>query len=147
MADQNEKLSQQVPQPGGMILRPDYVKGFVPTASRPPDRLFYLLDKQDDRVWEVDGYKQPTADGMRPAWMLILSCPVCRNNLTLDSTRKHLEITEEGIQSDVFRCSHGAQFGGVCPFSIALDRPRNKEERQVQVLGRWYKIDAVAKRA
>ena len=141
----DSKLSQ-VPQPGGMIVRPDLVKGFVPTAQKPPDRLFYLLNPHDDLVWEVDAYKQPTMDGMKPAWLLILSCPICRNHLTLDSTKKHLEITDEGIESDVFRCSHSAQFGGVCPFTIALDKP-SKSQRQVQVQGRWYKIDAVAKRA
>lgn len=144
MSDQ-AKLSETVPTAPGMILRPDYVRGFVPTATNKPDRLFYLLDTKDDCVWEVDAYKSPGESG-RANWMLILACPVCRNHLVLDSTKKRLEVTDEGIQSDVFRCAHDAQFGGICPYQIALDRP-NKNQRQVQVQGQWYRIDAVTKAA
>jgi len=134
-----------LPNPGGMILRPDYVKGYLPTAQRPPDRLFYLLDVREDLVWEVDGYKTQLTSGDF-SWLFVIACPICRNHLTLDSTRKKVEVTREGIQSEEFRCSHPAEFGGTCPFAIALERPRSREQREVCVRGRWYRIDAVVKR-
>jgi len=135
------------PAPAGMILRPDLVKGYLPTASKPPDRLFYLLDLQRDLVYEIDGYKLPAENGTKPGWMLVLCCPVCNNHLTLDSTKKKLEVTEEGIESEVFRCSHPAQFGGICSYAIVLDRPKSQAERRVQVHGVWFRVDAVARRA
>lgn len=148
MSDQTVKLDPNNPAlkaSPGMILRPDYVRGFVPTTTSVPSRLFYLLDTKNDCVWEVDAYRSPGENG-RVNWMLVLVCPVCRNHLVLDSTKKKLEITTEGIESDVFRCSHDAQFGGVCPYQVALDRP-SKSQRQVQVSGVWYHIDAVTRRA
>jgi uncharacterized protein YbaR (Trm112 family) len=138
------QAQQQAP---GMIVRPGLVKGFLPTATKPPDRLFYILYLQDDLVWECDGYKKPAENGTQPGWMIVLTCPICRNHLTLDTTKKKVEITAEGIQSESFRCSHPAEFGGVCPFEIVLARPSRKSERQVQVQSRWYKIDAVARNA
>lgn len=147
MSSEDKALQHGMPNPGGMILRPDYVKGYLPTAQRAPDRLFYLLDPFRDLVWEVDGYRHPAAEGGTPYWILVLTCPTCRNHLILDTSKKKVEIDKEGIQSEEFRCSHPAEFGGVCPFAVALDRPRSQEQREVCVQGRKYRIDAVVKRA
>jgi len=122
-----------------MIVRPDLVKGHLPTATAQPDRLFYIL--HEDVLWECDGYKHPGAGN---DFMIVLTCPACGNHLTLDSRKKKLEITEEGILSETFQCSHRAQFGGPCPWTVVLDRPRG-DNRRVQVNGRWYTVDAVAR--
>ena len=129
------------PAPAGMIARPGLVKGYLPTATKPPDRVFYIL--YQDILWECDGYRAPGEPGAQPHWLIVLICPRCGENLTLNTSKKKVEITPEGLQSEPFRCSHPAEFGGVCPFTVALEKPKGAE-RRAQVNGRWYNVDAVA---
>lgn len=130
---------RDAPAAPGLIVRPDLVRGYTPAATAKPDRLFYIA--HEDVIWECDGYQQP---GPGDGWLIVLTCPACGNHLTLNSRKKRLEVTEEGILSESFQCSHRAEFGGTCPWTVVLDRPR-PSERRVMVNGRWYMLDAVAR--
>ena len=128
-------VSNQVATPGQA--------GGLHSQEAAADRYFYILDAKDDRVWEWDGYPNPEGNG---EWLIQLMCPLCENNLTLTSINKKLEITEEGIQSaDPLRCSHEAEFGGICKWGVVLELPK-PSEREATVNGQRVLLDAVAKR-
>lgn len=130
------------------ILRPDHVQGALPIAQRRPDRLFYVL--YGDTVWELDGYRvgpreQPD-DGPDVCWTIHLACPRCHQNLLLDSLKKHLKVHPgQGLEAEPLHCSYRAEFGGPCPFGVALDLPSKRSDREVLVNGQRLLIDAVAR--
>ena len=124
------------------VLNPQEARGLASREAQ-ADRYFYILDAVDDRIWEWDGYPNPDGDGH---WLIQLVCPLCNNNLTLTSIRKKLEITKEGLQSaEPIRCSHPADFGGICKWGVVLELPR-PSERVAMVAGQEVRLDAVAKR-
>lgn len=130
------------------IITPNEVKGFLGSDARKPDRLFYILF--EDQIWEWDGYCVHTAD--RDCWSINIVCPRCHNNLRLDSTLKRLQVTADSLETDEpIRCSHVAEFGGLCSWRVELAPPRKREERYIEVgsptgVAR-IKIDAVARNA
>lgn len=133
-----------------IVVRPNEVKGFVTTGGRKPDRFFYIL--YGDTVWECDGYRVgPTAapdDSPEVNWSLLIICPKCGGNLRIDSLKKHLgvEAGQAGLESEPLQCSYKAEFSGLCPFRVVLERPSKRHERVVTVDGgRQVRIDAVAK--
>jgi hypothetical protein len=149
------QVDQAHPTPrSSFLVQPELVRGCVETKSTKVDRFFYVLykDTDVDQLWEVDGYRmgpvQAPDDDSHLTWTFHITCPKCRNNLLLDSTKKKIQVYREcGIESEVFRCGHPAQFGGPCPFGVALELPRKREERTVVIEGgRIVKVDAVAKR-
>jgi hypothetical protein len=142
-----------IPRPNkNFIVRPNEVKGFLPTASAKPDRFFYVL--YGDTVLEWDGYRiGPVGapdDSREVNWTLLVMCPKCHNNLKLDSLQKHLEVEarQAGIQSEPIQCSYKIEFGTLCTWRVVLERPTKRHDRIVTVDGgRQIVIDAVAKDA
>lgn len=134
-----------------MIIRPDEVRGMHTAASRPPNRYFYLL--YGDTVWECDGYRVGPEgapdDSPEVNWSILLVCPVCHNNLRIDSIKKHLQVERgaAGLDTEPIRCSYKAEFGGLCRFCVVLEKPSRRSDREVIVNGRRIIIDAVAKDA
>lgn len=128
---------------GGRIIRPNEVKTLDDYARREPDRYFYILFGDD--VWECDGYM--IKDDGKELWTILIRCPVCNQNLKLDSEKKSLRIDDKGLElKDTIQCSWPGQFGGLCNFHVAVEPPRKFEDRMVRVAGRQLKIDAVARR-
>lgn len=132
-----------------MIFTPNHVQVVTPNAVQPPDRYFYLLS--GDTVWECDGYRTGPAhlpdDSPEVHWLINFCCPVCRQNLNLDSSKKKLRVTPgQGLDTEELRCAYVAQFGGLCPFDAVLESPQRQSDRIVDVNGRKFKIDAVVKR-
>jgi len=102
-----------------------------------PQRRFNIL--YQDVVWEVDGYQ--TGD----LWLLLMICPKCGNNLSIKSDQKPLKVSPDGLEvGDPIRCSHPAEFGGICPFHVVLERPA-KKDRVACVEGINRHVDAVAR--
>jgi hypothetical protein len=141
-----------VPRPSSLIVKPNEVRGFLPTAEATPDRYFYVL--YGDTVLEWDGWRtgNPNApDGADEVnWSILLMCPKCRNNLRLDSLQKHLmvESGQSGISSEPIQCSYKGEFGGLCSFRVVLERPSRKCDKIVTVNGgKRIRIDAIAKDA
>lgn len=132
----------------GLILTPNLVKGVQTVGQRMPDRFFYIL--YGDLVWECDGYRVGGAEGApdgdnNVSWTINLICPECHGSLLLDSHKKKLQIESRsaGLESaEPIRCSHPAQFGGVCPWQVVLER----SGKRVEVNGQWVFLDAVARR-
>lgn len=142
-----------VPKPKNLIVKPNLVRGFLPTARAKVDRFFYVL--YGDMVLEWDGYRiggaagaPDGADGVN--WSILLMCPRCHNNLRLDSLQKHLgvESGQAGLSSEPIRCSYKAEFGGLCSWRVVLERPSKRHDRIVTVDGGLkIAIDAIAKDA
>lgn len=136
--------------PRGSIIRPDEVRVMNTVGASRPDRFFYVL--YHDTVFEWDGYRVgPSAapDGAAEVdWSILLVCPKCGRNLKLDSILKHLgvESGQSGLESEPIQCSYKAEFGGLCPWRIVLERP-GRSDQVVSVMGRKVKIDAVARDA
>lgn len=146
--------SSVLPRPSkNLIVTPNRVQGFLPTAKAKPDRYFYVL--YGDMVLEWDGYRiggevgaPDGADGVN--WSILLMCPRCHNNLRLDSLQKHLSVEsgQAGISSEPIRCSYKAEFGGLCSWRVVLERPSKRHDRIVTVDGgKRIAIDAVARDA
>jgi hypothetical protein len=131
------------------IVRPDEVKTCDDYARRKPDRYFYIIFEEN--VWECDGYKIER-DGAEPLWTILLICPMCRQNLKLDSTKKKILIDEQGLHlAEPIACAWPGEFGTACNFQVAIEPPRKAEDKMVRVNGmdgrpRQVKIDAVARR-
>lgn len=142
-----------VPRPNkNFVVTPNEVKGFLPTASRRPDRFFYVL--YGDTVLEWDGYRVGPVgapdDDPQVNWSVLLVCPRCHNNLRLDSLQKHLEVESgaAGLQSEPIQCSYKVEFGTLCTWRVVLERPTKRHNRIVTVDGgRQIVIDAVARDA
>jgi hypothetical protein len=139
-----------------LIVRPDYVKGFADTASKKVDRYFYIIYLEE--CWECDGYrigpKDLPDDHPSVHWTILLRCPVCHNNLMLDSTKKKLQVSRpSGLETaEPIRCSYKAEFGGLCKWSVVLESPRRREDKQISVrlddnIVKTVLVDAVAKKA
>lgn len=140
-----------VPKPKNLLVTPNEVKGFLPTAGKRPDRFFYVL--YADQVLEWDGYRVGPAgapdDSPEVSWSILIMCPRCHNNLKLDNLLKHLEIEagRAGLQSEPIQCAY-KDFGTLCPWRVVLERPSRRSDRIVTVEGgRQIVIDAIAKDA
>jgi len=131
-------------QQSGRIIRPDEVKTLDDYATRKPDRYFYILF--EEAVWECDGY-MVKEEGKEPLWTILIVCPMCRQNLKLDSTKKKLRIDDKGLElAEPIACAWPGEFGTACNFQVAIEPPRKSEDKYVRVNGRQVKVDAVAKR-
>jgi len=135
--------------PSQQIFTPTHVRAVSKNMVAPPDRYFYLLS--GDTVWQCDGYRTGSAelpdDHPDVKWLINFNCPICHNNLSLDSTKKKLRVTPgQGLDTDELRCSYIAQFGGWCPFDAVLESPQRAGDKTVTVDGKKIKIDAVVKR-
>jgi len=132
------------------IIRPDEVRTLDTHSERKPDRYFYII--YGEHVWECDGYLAPGEPGSEPQWMIILTCPVCRQNLTINSQKKKLMIDEKGLHvAESIACSHPGEFGAPCKFKVAIEPPSKREDQHAMVtcvdgISRQVKVDAVAKR-
>lgn len=131
------------------IVRPNEVKTLDNYAGRKPDRYFYILFEEN--IWECDGYVV-NQEGSEPLWSILLVCPLCKQNLKLDSDKKKLLIDEQGLHlAEPIACAWPGEFGTACNFRVAIDPPRKREDKVVRVTGmdgisRQVKIDAVARR-
>lgn len=143
----SEKWTPPAP---GITIRPDRVTGYLDTATKLPDRIFKVLYREDDAVWEIDGYRIGPREAPDSApelhWTFHITCPKCKNNLLLDSKKKKIEIDPDGIQTEAFRCSHPGMFGGICGFTFVLERPSKREDRVVLVQGVQHRIDAIVRK-
>jgi hypothetical protein len=141
----NEFTSQEsslwTPPKRNLIVSPHEVRGIAGDYRAPIDRYFRIL-YPNESVCECEGYT--VGQGTETCWRIEMLCPKCNRNIQLDSTRKGLHVTQEGVESDVFRCSWPAEFGGVCAFRGALELPKKREDKQVYLEdGRLVSIDAV----
>ena len=131
-----------VPRP---TMRPDHVQGFVAESTAHVDRHFYVLEKNgmaEDRVWEFDGYK--AGDN----WCVHIVCPICGQNLKLDSTKKKFQVTPEGIETgEPIKCSWPGTFGQIeCKWAVEFVPPRRDDRVVTLKGGDKIQIDAVARR-
>ena len=124
-------------------MQPQHI--VLPGQQAQPTRIFYVLDltSTHEFVWEIDGYKVPDGKTGNDLWMLNIVCPTCLNNLTIDSTKKAMEVSEESLSVELFRCSHPAQFGGQCPFTAAIEPPRGNQKTAVTHDGIRRRMDGV----
>jgi hypothetical protein len=131
------------------IIRPDEVKTLDNYAGSEPDRYFYII--YEEHVWECDGYRI-RQEGSEDLWTILLVCPICRQNLKIDSTKKKLLIDDKGLHlAEPIACAWPGEFGTACNFRVAIEPPRKREDQMVRVIGpdglsRQVKIDAVARR-
>ena len=100
----------------------------------------------EDTVWECDGY------AVGDLWSILIICPVCRQNLKIDSTKKPMRIDEKGLElADPIRCSYPGDFGTPCPFCVAIEPPKKADLYQEIRCGdgqvRKVKLDAIARKA
>jgi len=114
---------------GPSIMKDDCVRGVVRQDNlQNPDRYFYLLDPLTDAVWEVDGYRQPAADGEKVEWMLLLKCPACHSDLRLSTAKKQVEITARGLETgEPIGCAWFVDtdgYKGLCPWRAELQPPK-----------------------
>jgi hypothetical protein len=135
------------------IITPHHVRGFVGHDERRPDRLFYVLWLEDDTVWEIDGYRlgpmESPDDASDVLWSINLFCPKCRQNIRLDSTKKHIHVHRgRGLETaEPMRCPWPAEFGGLCSFAAVLELPKPSLREVRLTNGTPVRLDAVAKRA
>lgn len=150
--DGSPSATECVAQPR-LILRPDYVKGFADTAKKKIDRYFYVLCGEE--LWQCDGYRvgPPELPDDHPSvsWNILLICPVCHNNLMLDSVKKKIQVSRPfGLETaEPIQCSYKAEFGGLCKWHVVLEPPKKCMEVVVQLdegVRRAVLVDAVAKR-
>lgn len=134
-----------VPIPDTPIVNPNEVKGFVGSHEIPPDRYFYLLNESDESLWQVDGYC------VGDNWSINLICPVCGNNLRLDSTKKRFQVTEAGIETDEpIQCPYPGEFGGMCRFRVEFQLPRGEKFFDFRLADgsvKRLRVDALIRRA
>lgn len=113
------------------IMKKDEVKGVVGHASTYPDRWIYVLDTSDDRIWEWDAYKRQDPVTKEHYWEVLIQCPVCRDNLRLDSRKKQINIGEtHGVETgEPFFCGNIYEkdgFTGRCTWGCEL-KPHDGE--------------------
>lgn len=115
-----------------------------------PTRIFYVLDltATHEFIWEIDGYCIHDGKTGRDLWTLHIECPKCRQNLTVDCTKKKVEVTSEGLFIEPFACTHHGDFGQIfCGFRAAIEPPKGSQRFSEDQNGRKIKIDGVFKRA
>lgn len=131
------------------IVRPDEVKTLDNFAGADPDRYFYMLF--EEKVWECDGYCIKR-EGEEPLWTILIVCPLCKQNLKIDSTKKKLLIDDKGLHlAEPIACAWPGEFNTPCNFRVAIEPPRRAEDKMCRVTGqdgvsRQVKVDAVAVR-
>lgn len=113
----------------GPLVRPDQVRGVMGHAPADrPTRRFHVMDTRGttDYVWEIEGYLRKGEDG-RPLWLLHLICPQCDRALSIRGDRKAIEVTEETIEVEEFRCSWSGDFGQLtCGFAAGIVKPKER---------------------
>ena len=114
-----------------------------------PTRLFYVTDftPSHEIVYEIDGYCIKDGKTGRDLWTLHIVCPNCRKNLTIECTKKALEIPSESLAVECFRCTHPAEFGGICSFQEAIEPPKGNQKTTYDEHGRRIRVDGVYRRA
>jgi len=136
-------------QSDSRIIRPDEVKTLDTQRTAKPDRYFYLLF--EETVWECDGYTSKEI-GKEPQWIILIVCPLCKQNLTTNSEKKKILIDDKGLHvADVIACSWPGEFSTPCNFRVAIEPPSKKEDMMCYVNApdgsrRQVKVDAVARR-
>lgn len=113
-----------------------------------PTRIFYVLDltPSHEYLWEIDGYCLHDSNEGKDRWTLHIVCPKCRNNLTIESEKKPIEVGHETLSVELFRCSHPAEFGGQCSFSAAIEPPSGNQKTTRDQHGRRVRVDGVFRR-
>ena len=131
------------------IVRPDEVKTLDSHTEAKPDRYFYMLF--EEHIWECDGY-YIQEEGKKPLWIILIVCPLCKQNLKIDSSNKKLLIDDKGLHlAEPIGCSWPGEFNTPCNFRVAIEPPRKQEDKFCRVTGRdgvsrQVKVDAVARR-
>jgi hypothetical protein len=122
--------------------------GVVQQYQAQPDRIFYILDvtSTHEYLWEVDGYCTKDGTTGKEMWLLNVVCPACRQNLNIESAKKHIEVEKDRISIEHFRCSYPAEFGGQCKFSAAVEPPPPSQRYTRDQHGRQVRVDGVYKR-
>lgn len=131
-------------------IQPNEVRGFLGgSEADPPDRKFNVLDigTQFDCVWELDGYRLVDEVNHKELWKIHLVCPKCQQLLTIDSEKKAIYVTEDGLEVEEFRCSWAGDFGGQCTFTAGIVLPGGKDKIVVTEGGHRRRIDGVFKHA
>jgi len=130
------------------IMRPDQVRGvFGSSVTGQADRYFYIVDTHGttDYVWQVDGFKREDPVTKEPFWLLNMICPTCDRSITLNSKKKAVEIGDDYIEAEQFRCTWEGDFGQAqCTFTAGIVRPR---ERVIVTDEGPLQIDGMFKRA
>lgn len=118
-------------------------------AVAQPTRIFYVLDitSTHEYVWEIDGYCIKDGDTGRDLWTLHVECPKCRRNLTIECTKKKLEIGSETLAVEPFSCTWHGDFGSLtCGFRAAIEPPRGNQKTTVTHDGVKRRVDGVFRR-
>lgn len=152
-------------QPGDendpVIARPDLVRGTMGQASRKPTKYFYVVsdDGGSEIVWEWDGYMSKDPNSGEPQWVILITCPRCHNTLRIDTSKKPLRVSKDGLETDSpIRCSWEEKDKakirggfGACGWACELRPVRGSEKHaSVRMLnGRMQKVtvDAVVVKA
>lgn len=121
------------------------VTGTLGGVNAMPDVFLYILDKRKDgpdKVWEVDAYCIRDGTNGQEYWKLHMLCPVCGKCLTLESSKKQMQVRTEGeqgrrvvtsIEVEPFGCSWDGDFGQLrCTFRAAIRPPKDKDEAIVR---------------
>lgn len=125
------------------VIKPDHVAATLGDVRRDADRVFVIVSQ--DRVMAWDGYK--VVENGRESWYVIAICPVCGTILTVDDSNKKMLVDDKGLHiAEPIRCTAPAQFGGMCPWHVAIEPPSKKSEQFVDTKGTRLKVDAIAKR-
>ena len=128
------------------IVSPEHVRHMGDNQIGQADRLFYVIDN-DGMVMEWDGYFRKEKDG-KEHWMLLIRCPRCEGDLTLRTENKKILVDEKGLHIDgTVRCTHPAEFGGMCSWCVGVEPPSKQSDRIITHKGHKIKIDAVTRRA
>ena len=131
------------------IIRPDEVKTLDQHTAAKPDRYFYMLF--EEHVWECDGYCIKR-EGKEALWTILIVCPLCKQNLKLDSKKKKLLIDEQGLHlAEPIACAWPGEFNTPCNFRVMIEPPKKREDKFVRItdmggVSRQVKVDAVAYR-
>jgi hypothetical protein len=115
----------------------------------PPTRVFYVLDitPTHEFLWEIDGYCIKDGKTGRDLWTLHVECPKCRRNLTIECTKKALEIGPDTLSIEPFACTWHGDFGQLtCGFKAAIEPPKANQKMTVDHNGVKRRVDGVFRR-
>jgi hypothetical protein len=97
-------------------------------------------------IWEADGYKMTNGKTGEIYWSILLTCPKCHDVLRVDTSRKKLEISKQGIATaEPLHCTNPHYEFGACLCKFELEPP-NKPMYCKDDWGKVIKIDAIIKR-
>jgi len=127
------------------IVTPEYVNAVGESPVSSVDRYFYVVNLQDDMIMEWDGYRTEELDG-KIHWMILITCPKCNNELRLETAKKQILIDDKGLHiAETIRCTHPAEFGGMCTWHVGIEPPRKSSDREARIRGQKIKVDAIAR--